>query len=251
MSVLLFLFITLISMSMNTGGTCRTGSRGVEIWVWGWDKSGIVAVMPLSKDKLKEEKGRFQRDRALYDSYFSAVRQGRGASVYCRDLLPKDPRRTEFQSRACDLLQEISCCYQSRARNLLQKISCCYRGCAMNMTDSEHIEKIIKLRCQLRGEFLDILNNQCLRFGRAQKMLNLYLKHLWVGGYIGTPPHCPFDDNILTELFGAKSYTPWTQMNNIDEYKRWVNKAHQVAENEGYASIAEWELVKFNEYQAQ
>ncbi len=123
----------------------------------------------------------------------------------------------------------------------------------MNMTDSEHIEKIIKLRCQLRGEFLDILNNQCLRFGRAQKMLNLYLKHLWVRGYIDAPPHCPFDRNILRELFrpSRESFTPWTQMNDIDEYKRWVNKARQVAKNGQYSSISEWELVTFNEYQAQ
>ena len=117
----------------------------------------------------------------------------------------------------------------------------------MNMTDAEHIVKITELRCQLCCEFSDILDNHCLRFSRAQKMLNLYLKHLWVRGWIDTPPHCPFDRDILAKL---DIKVAWTQMNNIDEYRQWVDAAGQVAENEGYASIAQWELVEYNKYQA-
>ena len=111
------------------------------------------------------------------------------------------------------------------------------------MTDDEHIVKITELRCKLSREFSDILNNHCLRFGRAQKMLNLYLKHLWVRGCIKTPPHCPFDRGILIEL-GIQ--VAWTHMNDINEYRRWVDAAREAAKEEGHRSIAEWELKKWN-----
>ena len=190
---------------------------------WGWDKSGIVAVMPLSKDKLQEEKDKFIQARpacALYDSYSSAVRT-RNAQfpVFCGN------QRREFQDYARHQLREISDRY-------------------LNMPDQDrdnwHINNIEELRNALQEEFAEILHEGRMRFGVAQKMLNLYLKHLWVRNCIETPPHCPFDDIILKKLFqpSGEVFIPWTEMDNNSgigtyEYRRWVCKAREIAQNNG------------------
>ena len=220
--------------------------------------------MPLSKKELQEAKDlqkakdkfleRPRSAHALYDSYISSVSRGRGAPIF-RSYL----RRQEFQSRARDLLQEISCRYCDRAINVAD-------------VDCEHINNIEELRLRLSNEFADILNNDCLRFGRAQKMLNLYLKHLWVRGLIDAPPHCPFDwiviDKIMATWFSqnkknviknALRNVKWTKLDWIADrvadkdnelgYCSLVKYARQCKGTE-YPTLAEWELIKYNEYQA-
>ena len=119
--------------------------------------------------------------------------------------------------------------------------------------DNWHINNIEELRNVLQEEFAGILHEGHMRFGVAQKMLNLYLKHLWARDRIETPPHCPFDRVIIDGLpnLNEENFTSWTEMDDINEYMQWVDAAGQVAEDAGHASISEWELVTFNEYQAQ
>lgn len=104
----------------------------------------------------------------------------------------------------------------------------------------KHIENINKLINFSKNK--EILNRERLKFGIAQKLLNLYLKYLWCSGNIEIPPHCPFD-RIILEKLGIKSN--WTQLDNLELYKKWVESARIVAEKNNL-KIAEWELDVFN-----
>ena len=87
-----------------------------------------------------------------------------------------------------------------------------------------------------------ILNGEKLKLGTVQKLLNLYLKYLWSATKIKIPPHCPFDRIILGKL-GIKDN--WTQLNNLETYKEWVDVAQKEATKINL-EIAEWELEAFN-----
>lgn len=54
-----------------------------------------------------------------------------------------------------------------------------------------HLEKIIKFKDRITSEFSNILHNREFRIGIAQKLINLFLKYLWICGKIKeAPPHC-------------------------------------------------------------
>jgi len=52
------------------------------------------------------------------------------------------------------------------------------------------------------------------------------------------PPHCPFD-SIIIGCFPEFTGMNWTQLDNIDDYKKLVKAARDAAQSE---TIAEWEL---------
>lgn len=110
--------------------------------------------------------------------------------------------------------------------------------------DDQHCKNLKDLAKAISDEFQNrkVLANDRFRIGIGQKALNLYLKFLWCLGKIPTPPHCPFDSTILKKLEWLKEPTEWTKMDDIEEYKRWVKAARDEAEEEGFSSIAEWEL---------
>ena len=161
---------------------------------------------------------------ALNDSYKS------GVTTRSMEVFSKNTKRKEFQEQAKSLLSSISSCYKDDIGT-------------DEKSDDWHISKIEEFRRKLQNEFRDILHEQHIRFGVAQKMLNLYLKHLWATNTIKTPPHCPFDRFILWNKLSIIS--PWTKMDDIDEYKRWVADARKVSKNGQHSSISEWELVEF------
>jgi len=41
--------------------------------------------------------------------------------------------------------------------------------------------------------FKEILKGGVLRFGNAQKIINLYLKSMWIAEWLDVPPHFPVD----------------------------------------------------------
>ena len=108
------------------------------------------------------------------------------------------------------------------------------------VASEKHIENINKLINFSKGK--KILNDERLKFGIAQKLLNLYLKYLWCSEKIKIPPHCPFD-RIILEKLGVKDN--WTQMDNLESYKKWIESAKIVSEKNNL-KIAEWELGAFN-----
>ena len=83
----------------------------------------------------------------------------------------------------------------------------------------------------------DILQGGQLRFGVAQKVVNLYLKYLWCAGIIETtPPHFPLDRLIQK---GSKIIN-WTSLDDSEEYLKKINEIHPDKDK------AEWELREYN-----
>jgi len=108
---------------------------------------------------------------------------------------------------------------------------------------NKHIKNIEKFADDISSKFSEILKGKRLKIGRAQKLLNLYLKYLWVLGWISVaPPHCPFDSVVISKL---NLNIRWTKSNKKD-YIKLAEKAKKVASSKNL-SIAEWELQIWNQ----
>lgn len=106
--------------------------------------------------------------------------------------------------------------------------------------DEYHIQNIVDLSKELSEKHAGVLNDKCFRIGTAQKALNLYLKYLWCVGKVLRPPHCPFDANIIGKLkLPSNTCRTWTQLKDIEDYKKWVVAAKAEA---GGTPLAVWEL---------
>ena len=110
------------------------------------------------------------------------------------------------------------------------------------VTEEKHFENVKALSDILSEKFSDCLVNGRFRIGSAQKSLNLHLKYLWCLGKVGKPPHCPFDNIVINKL-SLDSQVNWTELDDIDDYKKLVEQAKKVANG---ASLAEWELQIYN-----
>ena len=129
--------------------------------------------------------------------------------------------------------------------------------------DTAFIGCIEELRNSVKSTRGRKLNGGRLKFGRAQKLLNMYLKYMWCANKT-SPPHCPFDNIIISRLVsemafgergsmarlqkqkGHKNVRHWTKSDNPDDYRAWLAAARRVAEGK-YRSLSEWELVMFSE----
>lgn len=115
-------------------------------------------------------------------------------------------------------------------------------------SEDVHYEKIQFLSTSLSGKYGSILSNNRFRIGISQKIINLFLKYMWTAGYIKMPFHCPFDSIVKSILLkGDKTVQlqDWTELDSIEEYKRYVSFARMRAD-ELQLTIAEWELVNWN-----
>ena len=107
--------------------------------------------------------------------------------------------------------------------------------------DVDHGKNIESLADAMTASYCECLRDGRFRIGIAQKALNLYLKYLWCHGKIPTPPHCPFDSNIVG-LLAVEVRQSYVQLDNIEVYKTWVAEARKLANEK---SLAEWELTEF------
>ena len=110
--------------------------------------------------------------------------------------------------------------------------------------EEQHIERIKNLSSQLSHKYKNILHKGRFRIGVSQKIINLFLKHMWVIGKIGEPIHCPFDNIIKVKILkGVKgvSLTDWTEFDQMNIYKKYVQLALLKA-SENSCSVAVWEL---------
>lgn len=132
-----------------------------------------------------------------------------------------------------------------------------------------HIGHITELRDAVTEVHGGIIAGGRLTFGRAQKLLNMYLKYMWCAQKISeTPPHCPFDDIIINKvglphrddsfwgtLGGLENLEQqpqhgniwtWTKSNSERDYLVWLAAAEYMRRRDKiYASLAEWELFVF------
>lgn len=153
-------------------------------------------------------------------------------SQYLKNPKPSESKKKDFRKKLKEKLDEISEDYKEKGVINEEK----------DEIDKKHIENIKKL-ITLSETYKEIFQKGKINFGTAQKLLNLYLKYLWIAELIEIPPHCPFDYNILKEL---KLKNNWTELESPEKYKTWVNKAREEARKKSKDNIAEWELDLFN-----
>ena len=82
-----------------------------------------------------------------------------------------------------------------------------------------------------------------LTLGTVQKLFNLLCKYYWCAGFIQEPPHLPVDRIILQSI---KSKQTWTQLDSMEEYKEIIAAFRKKIAEEGFDSLAEWELTVWN-----
>lgn len=108
-----------------------------------------------------------------------------------------------------------------------------YAGKSIN---AKQLEKIIE-SLQQKHKGVKYINERGLKYGNAQKFVNLYLKAMWLTGYLKTPPHFPVDSIMIHELgFGFK----WTNMDK-PEYDEVIKRAETTSKIKKYKNTAEWE----------
>lgn len=140
-------------------------------------------------------------------------------------------------------------------RNLKVKIEEIAKDYLDPVSEKDHIKNIFDIQEFSKG-YSSILNNGYLLFGICQKLLNLYLKQLWVIDKIPIPPHFPVD-RIIQELlikqaksFGINSISliSWTKLDNQNDYLKIIELAKSVRDKLiPNKSISELELQLYNQ----
>jgi hypothetical protein len=130
--------------------------------------------------------------------------------------------------------------FQSALRSQLEQIA---QGYESKVSSETHIQNVLGLSKYLTEACEKTLRGGRFRIGTAQKALNLYLKYLWCIEKIPTPPHCPFDFQIIAKL-PAYSGPSWTALDSEQEYRALVTVAEEKAQG---LSLAVWELRTYKE----
>jgi hypothetical protein len=120
-----------------------------------------------------------------------------------------------------------------------------YSNVSRQVSDSQHILNIQSV-IKTSRKFGAILNGEEIKFGVAQKLLNLYLKYVWLMFDKPTSSHFPVDRMIQVALgIKEKDIVSWTI--DLDE-KSYMNII-KIARNKlnPNESLAEFELRLYNE----
>ena len=131
--------------------------------------------------------------------------------------------------------EELRARFRGGLRKALTQTARAYSGI---VTEEAHLLGIGTLSRDITEAHGAALRGGRFRIGPAQKALNLFLKYLWCGGEIPSPPHCPFDAVVIARL-PSSMYMPWTQIDSIEAYVQLVCAARVAA---GNMSLADWEL---------
>ena len=134
-----------------------------------------------------------------------------------------------------------------------------YRKKGKRISVTKHRDNIVKFANRVTAECKGFLARGKLRFGLAQKYLNVELKLLWCQGKYPEPPHCPFDGYVLRKLRPQNACWAWTKCTHPGCYRKWVQafednyerlmrhlerlaELKEIPENDA-KTIAEWEVV--------
>lgn len=96
------------------------------------------------------------------------------------------------------------------------------------------------LRERLAQDHAELLRNGELRYGNAQKYVNLYLKYMWTCGFGPEPPYFPVD-RVIQKALPSRCRRPWTTMSK-EGYDEVIAEAQKVA---GGKSLAQWKLAAY------
>jgi hypothetical protein len=177
---------------------------------------------------MNEEQRKFLEDVFLSNAVRDSLVIRKGRPVF------EQAATTPLESAEREELKEA---LKSELRNLAKSYS-------SEVDEGAHMENIKGLAERLSKAYAKLLNGKCFVFGRAQKVLNVYLKYLWCADRIGRPPHCPFDNNVISALnksLPKDCERKWTHADKEDTYREWVSAAEVIANKKGQ-SLSEWEL---------
>jgi hypothetical protein len=146
-------------------------------------------------------------------------------------------RSLTYEQKATDKAKRE---FKDDLRKMLETLSEKYHK---PVSEKEHICSIELLSNELSYKHAPCLANGRFRIGSAQKAFNLHLKYLWCLGLIPEPPHCPFDSIIIKRL-PATVAVNWTELDDIEKYRKMVETAQELA---GNMRLASWELIEYNE----
>jgi len=120
------------------------------------------------------------------------------------------------------------------------------------VTGESHCENIESFAGDLGKEFRQYFEGQRFRIGITQKLVNLYLKYIWVLEWIPEPPHCPFDGVVISHIAGLPAESRnWTALDNLDAYRKLVDLALKTARDQKYSSLAIWELENYEKWRTK
>ena len=166
---------------------------------------------------MNDLKWRFLDDVYLTNAMSDALRR---SCTYSDDA--KDSDKEQCRNELKSALSEIARRYQHV------------------VDEQQHIDNIHGLKTRISQRCKTTLRGGTLRFGVAQKAVNVYLKYLWCAGAIPIPPHCTFDDTIIGKLkLPSNCSTTWTMTDSQQDYDQWVSAAKVLA---GAEPLAAWEL---------
>ena len=204
-----------------------------------------------TEEKIKTEKIKFLHNEFYASAYSAAVARAR---VY--DAVNK--KKPEFANNLASFKKEAKPEVIKMAENY-----------GVVVSEGDHVKNIENLSDkfgELSRKYGGVFEDNHFRFGSAQKLLNLYLKYLWVAGEIPPPPHCPFDriviHDIMAKCFGRKGNrevrdkllaVKWTKLDWIEDkdgelgYSSLVKYAKKCNDDDNkYPSLSEWELIEWS-----
>ncbi|MFZ2629617.1 MAG: hypothetical protein WAX67_12165 [Rugosibacter sp.] len=131
--------------------------------------------------------------------------------------------------------------FQKSLKAALESIASGYKKA---VSEDQHVQNITDLAAKLTHKHPALLDGGKMKFGHAQKALNLYLKYLWCLGKLPMPPHCPIDSIILKKI-PKFTQERWTQLDSAERYKSIIASAKAKAKEKGLL-LAAWELNEYN-----
>ena len=196
--------------------------------------------MPVSPQRLKIEKrtflDRYNPDRTVVQASWDAVNSASQRNrLYARET--SDRERCYVRERWRILLEEHAHHYTRTVRT------------GKYETDIESLKRIMNERFGnhfATNSHVGRPYDPGFRISHAQKSLSIFLKHLWCMDKIATPPQCPIDARILQRAGGNPLESGWTYVNTIEDHRLMVTHLERQAEATGM-SLAEWELIKFQQ----
>lgn len=132
--------------------------------------------------------------------------------------------------------------FKAKIREILNALEPKY---TKRVSAEEYIKDVIYLSKTLSNQYGHILKDGKLRLGASQKLLSLYLKHLWALDLIKEPPLCPFDGIIIQRL-GLNH--KWTQLDSVKAFKELVAAVSIRCKEDGFGNnISLWEMSTYEQ----
>lgn len=173
------------------------------------------------KTEIKRAQNEFLKDQ-LWASTIRAATT-RAGMIY--DQGTTDKEKTRFKEELYEFVTElIHNHYETRVPD-----------------DMAHIANISNLK-----DFASRFGFVTLRFGHAQKVLNLFLKYLWSLELVHEPPHFPVD-RLIQKKMKIKNASSWTKEMEERHYIKVIEEARIIAKRENFDSIAALELSFYND----